>query len=54
MKFFKEVINELKKVKWPDKKYMLNYSIANFVTIIMCSLYFYLFTVVFALVKELS
>ena len=44
---------ELKKVKWPDKKYMIKYSIATFVTIIMCSLYFYLITVVFALIKEL-
>lgn len=51
--FLKEVIKELKIVKWPDKKYMVKYSIATFVTIIMCSLYFYLITVVFALVKEL-
>lgn len=51
--FFKEVIKELKIVKWPDKKYMVKYSVATFVTIIMCSLYFYLITVVFALVKEL-
>ena len=51
--FFKEVIKELKKVKWPDKKYMVKYSVATFVTIIVCSLYFYLITVVFALVKEL-
>ncbi|MGM9878443.1 MAG: preprotein translocase subunit SecE [Bacilli bacterium] len=53
MKFFKDVISELKKVKWPDKKYMIKYSIATFATIIMCSLYFYLITVVFAIVKEL-
>ncbi len=53
MKFFKEVINELKKVKWPDKKYMIKYSIATFVTVIMCALYFYLITVVFALIKGL-
>lgn len=51
--FFKEVIKELKIVKWPDKKYMVKYSVATFVTIIVCSLYFYLITVVFALVKEL-
>ncbi len=51
--FFKEVIFELKKVKWPDKKYMVKYSVATFVTIIICSLYFYLITVVFALLKEL-
>lgn len=51
--FFKEVIKELKIVKWPDKKYMVKYSVATFATIIVCSLYFYLITVVFALVKEL-
>ena len=51
--FFKEVIFELKKVKWPDKKYMVKYSVATFVTIIIWSLYFYLITVVFALLKEL-
>ncbi len=51
--FFKEVIKELKIVKWPDKKYMVKYSVATFVTIIVCSLYFYLITVVFALIKEL-
>lgn len=53
MKFFKEVKKELEKVKWPDKKYMVKYSIATFATIIMCSVYFYLITVVFAFVKEL-
>ncbi len=53
MKFFKDVISELKKVKWPDKKYMIKYSIATFSTIIMCSLYFYMITIVFAIVKEL-
>ena len=42
-----------KEVKWPDKKYMVKYSVATFVTIIVCSLYFYLITVVFALIKEL-
>lgn len=49
--FFKEVIKELKKVKWPDKKYMIKYSIATFATIILSSLYFYLIYVVFTLVK---
>lgn len=53
MKFFKNVIKELKKVKWPDKKYMVKYSIATFATIIFSSLYFYLIYVLFTLVKEL-
>lgn len=53
MKFFKKVIEELKIVSWPDKKYMVKYSVATFGIIIMCSLYFYLITVLFALVKGL-
>lgn len=53
MKALKNVKSEMSKVKWPDKKYMVKYSVATFVTIIVCSLYFYLITVVFALVKEL-
>lgn len=53
MKFFKEVISELKKVKWPDKKYMIKYSIATIVTVLMSSLYFYLIIIIFALIKEL-
>ena len=53
MKFFKEAKSELKKTKWPDKKYMIKYSIATFFTVIVCSVYFYLITVVFALIKGL-
>ena len=51
--FFKNVIKELKKVKWPDKKYMVKYSIATFVTIILSSVYFYVIFVLFSLVKGL-
>ncbi len=51
--FFKNVIKEMKKVKWPDKKYMVKYSIATFATIILSSLYFYLIFVLFSLVKGL-
>lgn len=53
MKFFKDVIKELKQSKWPDKKYMVKYSIATFSTIVVCSVYFYLITIVFALIKGL-
>lgn len=53
MKFLKEVKNELKKSKWPDKTYMIKYSVATFFTIIMYSGYFYLINVVFALIKGL-
>lgn len=53
MKFFKDVIKELKKVKWPDKNYMAKYSVATFGTIILSSLYFYLIFVLFTFVKGL-
>ncbi len=49
--FFADVINELKKVKWPDKKYMIKYSIATFGTIILTCVYFSIVTALFALVK---
>ena len=50
--FFKSVINEIKKVKWPDKKYMVKYSIATFGTIILTCVYFSLITAIFALIKK--
>lgn len=50
--FFNSVINELKKVKWPDKKYMIKYSIATFGTIILTCAYFSLVTAVFAIIKK--
>ena len=50
--FFNNVINELKKVKWPDKKYMIKYSVATFGTIILTCAYFSLVTAVFAIVKK--
>lgn len=52
-KFFKNVLKEMKRVTWPDKKYMVKYSIATFAIIIFSSLYFYLIFVLFSLVKEL-
>ncbi len=51
--FFKLVIAELKKTVWPDKNYMVKYSIATFVVIISCSVYFYLFYLLFTFIKEL-
>ena len=47
-----EVRTELKKVKWPDKKYMIKYSIATFGTIILTCAYFSLVTAVFAIIKK--
>ena len=51
--FFKEVIKELKRTKWPDKKYMVKYSIATFATIIISSVYFYAIFALFSYLKGL-
>ncbi len=51
--FFKQVLNELKITTWPDKPYMVKYSIATFATIILCSVYFSLIYLVFTFIKEL-
>ena len=51
--FFKEVIKELKRVKWPDKKYMVKYSAATFGAIIISSLYFYAIFALFSYIKGL-
>lgn len=53
MKFLKNVINELKKVKWPDKKYMVKYSVATLAVVVFFGLYFTAINVVVALVKGL-
>lgn len=49
--FFVGVKNELKKVKWPDKKYIIKYSIVTIVFVLMFSLFFYLITGLFQLLK---
>ena len=38
--FFKDVKNELKKVRWPLKKEMITYSLATLVFIIILGLFF--------------
>ena len=50
-KFFKEVKNELDKVKWPSKKDMVKYSIATIVFIIFFAVFFYLIDLIIALLK---
>jgi len=53
MKFLKNVIKEMKKVKWPEKKYMLKYTVATLAVVIFFALFFYGINVVVALVKGL-
>lgn len=49
--FFKEVKNEVSKVKWPSKKDMVKYSIATIVFVIFFALFFYLIDLIIALLK---
>ncbi len=49
--WFKAVIGELKKVKWPSKKDMVKYSIATIVFVLFFSIFFYLIELVVALIK---
>lgn len=53
MKFLKNVVSELKKVKWPNKKYMIKYTIVTLAVVIALALYFYGINVVVAFIKEL-
>ena len=51
--FFHGVKSEFKKIHWPSKKEMVNYSIATIFFIIFCALFFYLINVIFAFVQTL-
>lgn len=50
---FKQINDEMKKVRWPDKKEMTKYSFATFIFIVIFGLYFFGLDVVFAWFKEL-
>ena len=52
--FFKEVKNEMSKVKWPSKKDMVKYSIATIVFVVFFALFFYAIDLLLALLKEVS
>ena len=51
MKFLKNIRKELKNVKWPDKKYMLKYTISTIAVVIFLALFF---TLVIVLVSGLT
>lgn len=50
--WFKGVISEFKKVRWPNKKEMIKYSIATVVFIIFFALFFYLIEVIIYFIKQ--
>ena len=52
-KFFSEVKKELSKVKWPNKKDMIKYSIATISFVIFFAAFFYLIDFTVAFIKSL-
>ncbi len=53
IKFLKEVKKEVKKVRWPNKKEMITYSIATIVFVLLFSLFFASTDFVLATLKKL-
>ena len=51
-RWFKEVISEFKKVRWPNKKEMIKYSIATIVFILFFALFFYVIEVAIYLINQ--
>ena len=51
--FFKEVKSELGKVKWPNRKDMVKYSIATISFVIFFALFFYLIDFAVAFIKSM-
>lgn len=51
--FFKNVINELKKVRWPDKKYINKYTIVTLVFVFVVAMYFFGWSALMAFLKSL-
>ncbi len=53
MKFLKSVRKEMKQVKWPEKKYMVKYSLVTILLVLFMGLYFYGIDAIMALIKGL-
>ncbi len=53
IKFFKGIKKEISRVRWPNKKEMVKYSIATILFILFFALFFYLFDTIVAILIEL-
>lgn len=53
MSFFKDVKSEMKKVRFPNKKEMITYSVATISLVIFFALYFGLLDLIIAGIKTL-
>lgn len=51
--FFKSVRSEFKKVRWPNKKEMIKYSIATIAFVLFFGIFFYLIEVLMWALKNL-
>ena len=51
--WFKSVVKEVSKVKWPSKKEMIKYSIATIVFVVFFGLFFYAIELLMAFFKSL-
>ena len=51
--FFKGVISEIKKVRWPNKKEMVKYSVATISFVIFFALYFGLIEVIMYFIETM-
>ena len=53
IKFFKGIKKEISRVRWPNKKEMVKYSVATILFILFFALFFYLFDTIVAIIIEL-
>ncbi len=53
VKFFKGIKKEISRVRWPNKKEMIKYSIATIIFILFFALFFYGFDAIVAMLMEL-
>ncbi|CAG5081098.1 Preprotein translocase, SecE subunit [Thermobacillus xylanilyticus] len=51
--FFSDSWNELKKVRWPNRKELTSYSIVVFVAIIFVTIYFWVLDIIISELLEL-
>ena len=52
--FFKEVKNEISKVKWPTKKNMIKYAVTVVLFILFFALFFFVLDLIIAYVKSMG
>ncbi len=53
IKFFKGVKKEISRVRWPNKKEMIKYSVATITFILFFAVFFYAFDAIVAVLIEL-